>query len=61
VVLFGSSYWQGLLDWLRASALEHGAVSEKDIDMLQITDSIDEAVATMLSHQSVPGAATFPE
>jgi hypothetical protein len=58
VVLFGSAYWQGLLDWLRASALEHGAVSEKDIAMLQVTDSIDEAVETMLSHQ--PGAVAPP-
>jgi uncharacterized protein (TIGR00730 family) len=51
VVLFGSSYWQGLLDWLRTSALEHGAVSAKDIDMLQVTDSIEEAVEIMLSNQ----------
>jgi uncharacterized protein (TIGR00730 family) len=51
VVLFGSAYWQGLVDWLRTSALEHGAISAADIDMLQITDSIDEAVALMLSNQ----------
>jgi uncharacterized protein (TIGR00730 family) len=51
VVLFGSSYWQGLVEWLRASALEHGAVSAQDIEMLQITDSVDEAVELMLSNQ----------
>ena len=51
VVLFGSSYWRGLVEWLRASALEHGAVSAQDIDMLQITDSVDEAVELMLSNQ----------
>ncbi len=51
VVLFGSSYWQGLVEWLRASALEHGAVSAQDIDMLQITDSVDEAVELMLLNQ----------
>jgi uncharacterized protein (TIGR00730 family) len=55
VVLFGASYWQGLVDWLRASALEHGAVSESDIAMLQITDSIDEAVAIMVEHQPAAG------
>jgi uncharacterized protein (TIGR00730 family) len=51
IVLFGSEYWQGLLDWLRAAALEHGAVSAQDIDMLHVTDSIDEAVEAMLSNQ----------
>jgi len=54
VVLFGSSYWQGLVDWLKESALEHGAVSKGDIDMLQITDSIDEAVDIMQSSQPHP-------
>jgi uncharacterized protein (TIGR00730 family) len=61
VVLFGSAYWQGLVDWLRASALEHGNVSEQDIAMLQITDSIDEAVALMLANQPTLTAPLIPE
>jgi len=51
VVLFGREYWQGLLGWLRSAALEHGAVSESDLAMLQITDSIDETVQVLLSHR----------
>ncbi|MET0692612.1 MAG: TIGR00730 family Rossman fold protein [Propionibacteriaceae bacterium] len=61
VVLFGSAYWSGLVDWLQASALEHGAVSAKDIDMLQITDDLDEAVAIMLSNQPNLSAPKRPE
>jgi predicted Rossmann-fold nucleotide-binding protein len=37
-------YWTGLLDWLRTSALGHGAVSEKDVDLIQLTDDPAEAV-----------------
>ncbi|HEY2697192.1 MAG TPA: TIGR00730 family Rossman fold protein [Pseudonocardiaceae bacterium] len=44
VVLFGKSYWQGLYDWVRQSALEGGKVSEKDLDLLHLTDDIDDAV-----------------
>ncbi len=61
VVLFGSAYWRGLVDWLQEAALEHGAVSAKDIDMLQITDDIDEAVQIMLSNQPTIVAPRRPE
>jgi hypothetical protein len=50
VVLFGSGYWQGLLDWLRSTALAAGAVAERDLAMLQVTDSIDETVDLLLAH-----------
>ncbi len=47
VVLVGRSYWSGLLDWVRGTLLEAGAVSEIDIDLIQITDDPDEVVAIM--------------
>ncbi|MCE6994535.1 TIGR00730 family Rossman fold protein [Saccharothrix sp. S26] len=44
VVLFGKSYWQGLYDWVRDSVLHSGKVGEKDLDLLHLTDDIDDAV-----------------
>ncbi|AHH94314.1 TIGR00730 family Rossman fold protein [Kutzneria viridogrisea] len=44
VVLFGRSYWQGLYDWLRESVLVGGKIGEKDLDLLHLTDDIDDAV-----------------
>ena len=44
VVLFGKSYWQGLYDWVRQSAMAGGKVSEKDLDLLYLTDDIGDAV-----------------
>ncbi len=44
LVLLGTAYWGGLIDWLRQSALTHGTISLTDIDLLQLTDDIDEAV-----------------
>jgi uncharacterized protein (TIGR00730 family) len=52
VVLFGRSYWQGLLDWFADTALAHGSVSERDLAMLQVTDDIDEAVALVQTGRS---------
>src|SRR3954465_15109419 len=44
VVLYGTSYWSGLIDWIRSSMLAEGKVNESDLDLLQVSDDIDEAV-----------------
>ncbi len=48
IVLVGSSYWGGLLDWLRDAVLDGGKVRADDIDLLQITDDVDEAASIMV-------------
>ena len=44
IVLIGTAYWGGLLDWLRQTAAEAGTISAADIDLLHLTDDVDEAV-----------------
>jgi uncharacterized protein (TIGR00730 family) len=44
IVLIGASYWGGLLDWLRQTAVEAGTISAADIDLLHLTDDVEEAV-----------------
>lgn len=39
IVLFDSSYWEGLLGWLRGTMLREGKVSASDLDLLVVTDS----------------------
>jgi len=43
VVLIGSGYWGGLLDWVRGTLLAEAAITPEDIDLLRITDDPDEA------------------
>jgi len=45
IVLFGSAYWGGLVDWLRDTMLADGKVGAADIDTLHVTDDIDEAIS----------------
>ncbi len=42
VILFGSSYWQGMLDWLRGTMLREGKIGEGDLRLMVLTDSITE-------------------
>ena len=45
VVLLDSAYWGGLVGWLRDRMLAEGNISPEDVDLLHVTDSVDEAVA----------------
>jgi predicted Rossmann-fold nucleotide-binding protein len=44
VVLFGKSYWKGLVDWLRGTMLAEGKISPGDMDLAIATDDIEECV-----------------
>jgi uncharacterized protein (TIGR00730 family) len=44
VVLMGSDYWKGLLDWLRDTMAASGRVGEADLDIIYVTDDVDDAV-----------------
>lgn len=52
IVLFGSSYWKGMLDWFRAQVLLEGKISEHDLDMFHVTDSPSEVVEIVVKSQS---------
>jgi len=43
VVLFGSAYWQGLVDWLRQQVLARGNIDAGDVNLFLVTDSTEEA------------------
>ncbi len=43
IVLYDSSYWRGLLQWIETTQLGEGAISPEDLNLLHVTDSIDEA------------------
>ena len=51
VVMFGSRYWAGLLDWIRDVALKEGKISRADLDLLHLTDSPAEVVRIIVERQ----------
>jgi uncharacterized protein (TIGR00730 family) len=42
VVLYGSEYWSGLLDWVRGRLLSEGMVYQSDLDLIQVVDSTEQ-------------------
>jgi uncharacterized protein (TIGR00730 family) len=51
IVLFGSNYWSGLLEWLRDVVLPGGKISDLDMGLLHITDSPAEVVEIVTRSQ----------
>jgi uncharacterized protein (TIGR00730 family) len=48
VVLFDSGYWQKLLQWIREELLVDRMISPDDLELLYVTDDVDEAVRLVL-------------
>ena len=44
VILVGSDYWSGLLEWIKSTLLKHHKISHNDIDILQVMDDPEEIV-----------------
>lgn len=44
VVLFGTEYWSGLVDWLRKTMVAEGKINPADLDLFHVTDDPDEVV-----------------
>lgn len=44
IVLVGSDYWKGMLDWLKGPVLDAGTISAGDVDLMQVVDDPAEAV-----------------
>jgi uncharacterized protein (TIGR00730 family) len=38
VILMGSDYWAGMIDWIRDTLLEEAAIATEDVDLLRLTD-----------------------
>ncbi len=43
IILYDRSYWRGLLDWVEHTQLAAGAISPDDLELLELTDSVEEA------------------
>jgi len=48
VILVGSDYWRGLLDWIRKTMMKNGYVGNEDLDLITVADDPEEIVNAAL-------------
>lgn len=51
LVLFGSDFWGGLVDWLKTKMVEYGTISSEEMNLITITDDPQEVVRIMNRHR----------
>ncbi|MGB3143675.1 MAG: TIGR00730 family Rossman fold protein [Maribacter sp.] len=44
IILVGSDFWKGLLDWIKGTMLKQGTISPEDLNLIQIVDTEEEVV-----------------
>jgi hypothetical protein len=49
VVLYGREYWKGLVHWLKQTVLAHEYIASCDLELMQITDTPEEAAAAVIA------------
>jgi uncharacterized protein (TIGR00730 family) len=50
VILFGSAYWAGLVDWMSEQLLADKMISKRDLKLFHVTDDVDEVVEIIRRH-----------
>ena len=51
LVLFGTAYWHGLLQWINDTMLKYEAISEHELNFITVTDEPQEVLVTMNRHR----------
>jgi uncharacterized protein (TIGR00730 family) len=57
IVLMGSWYWNGLLEWMRATLVAHGMINAPDLDLMKLVDNADAAVDAIFDFYEQRGFA----
>ena len=52
LILYGKKHWRGLLNWARNTLEKGGFISPGDIELMTLTDDIDEAVELLLNYMN---------
>jgi uncharacterized protein (TIGR00730 family) len=60
VVLLGRSYWSGLIDWLGSTMLDEQKINPADLDLVTVTDEVDEAVKVIVDSEKQLAATLDP-
>jgi len=59
VVLFGTDYWGGLIEWLKGTMLERGKIGPEDLSHFMVTDDPEEVRRHVIAHVPEPPAGAW--
>ena len=60
VILVGSSFWAGLIDWLKDRLVGEQMINPEDMNLIQVIDDPDQVVEAIFRHYETRGFAPLP-
>jgi len=55
IILVGSKFWGGMVDWFRSALLEEQVISPEDMDLIQVIDDPEAVVGAIFKHYETRG------
>jgi uncharacterized protein (TIGR00730 family) len=55
IILVGSKFWSGMLDWFRTALLDEEVISPEDMDLIQVIDEPQAVVTAIFKHYETRG------
>ncbi len=55
IILVGSKFWGGMVEWFKTSLLEEQMISANDLDLIQVIDEPEQIVAAIFKHYETRG------
>jgi len=55
IILVGSKFWSGMLDWFRSALLDEKVISPEDMDLIQVIDEPQAVVSAIFKHYETRG------
>ena len=50
IVLVGTEFWQGLVQWFTDSLVKNGTISPEDINLFHVVDEADDVIQIIFDH-----------
>ena len=61
LILVGSTFWNGLVDWFRARLITGGMIDPEDMDLIQVIDEPERVAAAIFKYYETRGFERLPE
>ncbi len=61
LILVGTEFWAGMLDWFRVRLVSENMIDPQDLDLLQVIDEPEAVVAAIFDHYESRGFSPLPE
>ena len=61
IILVGSEFWSGLIEWMKDTMVKEKVISASDVDLFKLIDDPDQVVAAIFDHYAKRGFTPSPD